>query len=180
MHSGIFMKNNKGYSLVEIIIVVAILSVLTAGISMSASAINNSNAKACANSIRDALAEAKILAMSKGSNSTRLNLYKDADGNLYAKQEISSGSSGWNTYGNEERIGKRKVEIYYVLPGEDERPLNNSESICLSFDRASGSFKDQIEVNGAIKPIPEKIIVRGGSRTINLVIHELTGKVDVQ
>lgn len=171
------MKNNKGYSLVEIIIVVAIISVLTAGIGMSASVINNSNAKACANSIRDALADAKILAMSKGSNSTRVKLYKDVDGNLVARQEINRASAGWELYGNEERIGKRKVEICYVMPGSSaEHTLNNSDSIYLSFDRASGSFSDKAA--GTI--IPEKIVVRGGNRTINIVIHELTGKVDVQ
>ena len=52
-------KDNKGYSLVELIIVIAIMALLTGTAFFSINMIFGAGAKACANDIKEALAENK-------------------------------------------------------------------------------------------------------------------------
>lgn len=174
--------NNKGFSMVEAIIVIMILSVLGVGAAMSISMVDNSNAKACANSIRDTIADAKILAMSKGNNKARVHIYKDAKGRLRTQQEIK-GVSGWEPYQEENDIGKRRVDISYIKKGETaENPVTDGGAgLYISFDRSSGAFT--VIADGADPGkntiIPEVIFVRGGNRIYRLLLHELTGKVEI-
>ena len=107
-------KNNKGYSLVELIIVIAIMALLTGTVFFSINMIFGAGAKACANDIKEALAENKVTAM--GKSGARVEIYRDAsDDCVYAVQWIKSGT-GWepkraDESGNTvpEKIGNSRV-----------------------------------------------------------------------
>ena len=52
-------QRNAGYSLVELIVVIAIIAVILATISYSAVMVFGANAKACANNLQRAIADCK-------------------------------------------------------------------------------------------------------------------------
>ena len=83
-------KNNNGYSLVELIIVIVIMALLTGTAFLSISIIFGASAKTCANDIKEALAENKVTAM--GKSEAKVEIYRDAsDNNVYIIQWIKEG-----------------------------------------------------------------------------------------
>ena len=63
-----FKKNDKGYTLVELVAVIAIMVVMTGVLTLSVSIIYNEDAKRAAALIDDELTEARMLSMSKSGN----------------------------------------------------------------------------------------------------------------
>ncbi|MDE7342174.1 MAG: prepilin-type N-terminal cleavage/methylation domain-containing protein [Lachnospiraceae bacterium] len=171
-------KDNKGYSLVELIIVIAIMALLTGTAFFSINMIFGAGAKACANDIKEALAENKVTAM--GKSGARVEIYRDAsDDCVYAVQWIKSGTS-WepkkaDESGNPvpEKLGNSRVYVSYTTGGT-ETELTSGSSLMIGYDRSNGSFTDK---NGCT--LCEKIYVKGGSRSYELTLIELTGKVEL-
>ena len=75
-----FHINNSGYSLVELIIVIAIMAVLIGTVFYSITMIFGANAKTCANNIQRAIADCKVTTM--GKKEAYMELYRDAEGNV--------------------------------------------------------------------------------------------------
>ena len=73
---GRIKKDNRGYSLVELIIVVAIIAVVATTAVLSIGLIFSANAKTCANDIMSAISECKITTMSYGRGNVRLLIYR--------------------------------------------------------------------------------------------------------
>ena len=63
-----FEKNDKGYTLVELVAVIAIMVVMTGVLTLSLSIIYNEDAKRAVSLIDDELTEARMLSMSKSGN----------------------------------------------------------------------------------------------------------------
>ena len=58
-------KNNRGFSLVELIIVIAIIAALIGTVILSVSMVFSANAKACSNDLQRAVADCKVTTMGK-------------------------------------------------------------------------------------------------------------------
>lgn len=182
-------KNNDGYSLVELIIVIAIMALLTGTAFFSISMIFGAGAKACANDLKEALAENKVIAM--GKNEARLEVRREEDG-IYVIQwmYVKADDDTWKWIAKQEdaaggeipeKIGNSRVSVAYVPEGSDEKPLKTGESLWLCYDRSNGSFSSA-EAAGRVGEciLCEEIYVRGGSRSYKLTLTELTGKVEVE
>lgn len=183
-------KNNDGYSLVELIIVIAIMALLTGTAFFSISMIFGAGAKACANDLKEALAENKVIAM--GKNEARLEIRREDDG-IYVIQwmrvKADDGTWKWiakqeDAAGGEipEKIGNSRVSVAYV-PEESEAKLElkAGESLWLCYDRSNGSFS-RAEVAGRVGEciLCKEIYVRGGSRSYKLTLTKFTGKVELE
>lgn len=165
-------KNNKGYSLVELIIVVAIMAILTGVCFFSVAMIFNAGAKTCANNIKEAIAENKVTAM--GKSEAMIKIYKDAsDGCIYSQQWVKTGGV-WDG-GEPEQIGNSRVYVAYVPEGGSETELTSGASIEICFDRGSGSFRE----NDA-GVVYSEILVQAGRRKYHLTLTKLTGKVSIE
>ena len=77
-------KDNKGFSLVEIIIVLAIMAIIAVAILAGSGYQAGTAASALADSIKTAVGETRIKTM--GKQETVLYLYKDATDGKYYKQ----------------------------------------------------------------------------------------------
>ena len=170
-------NRNKGFSIVELIIVVAIIAALTTTAMLSISMIFSANAKTCANTIQRAVADCKVTTM--GKSAAWLVIYREADGELYGQVHTMEQKQGEaaGTYEEivhePEKLGGKRVSITYTDDaGTDmgELPVGESNGIRIEFDRSSGSFKD-----GTIKSID----VTGGGRHYQLTLIKLTGKLSV-
>ncbi len=155
---------NKGMSLVEIIVVVAIMSILigVAGYGLSLS--SGKPAEECARRLVSEIEQARMATM--GRNKTEIIIYADNGGQDGVRiEEVSTivnddGSTTSRT--TEKKVSSKKLNVSFST-GEDNLPLE--------FDRASGALKGN-------KDIVEIYISKANTkRTIK--IYGLTGNVEL-
>lgn len=176
-------KNNKGYSLVELIIVVAIITILGGTVMFSISLIFSADAKGCAHSLTSALADTKVNAM--GRDGAYMELTRDSNGDIWVTQWVKKSS--WMESGNPQKIGTRRITVYYFAEGTEVgdfdsttgTELASGTTIYFSFDRSTGAFiesfklKDGTEVGSSFYDGFEVI---GGSKDYLIDLNKLTGK----
>lgn len=174
-------KDNNGFSVIELIIVVAIIAAVVTTCALSISLVLNANARTCANDIVRAIAECKIATMTKGQGNVRLLLYRDSSGSIYSELQTRRTSvDNWET-GNDgaEKIGAKKC-IVGSADGSDDLPHKSGSAVPtletgmweVYFDRSSGSFKSGTSVSD--------IYVQGGKRKYHIHFEELTGKTTLE
>ena len=159
---------NRGFSLIELIVVVAIMAVaLTVG-GYALSAISLANAKNCATEIKSSLEKTRTQACStdKGTSMAVLSLYRDADGKVCISK---------NYEGTEKEIGSKTVSVKYRVKGNATYLDLGTTPLKFGFDRSSGGFK---AVEGS--SIVEGIQISSGGRTYTLTCYELTGKIKME
>lgn len=168
-------RNNTGYSLVELIIVIAIMAALIGTAFLSITMVFGANAKTCANNIQRAIADCKVTTM--GKKEAYMELYRDTDGNVYTKLYVYEQNGAAPTEGEPQKMGNSRVWVGYAKAGEnpeDARSLEAGDSVVIKFDRGSGSFDKTTHGECA------QIVVRGGSKNYALELTQLTGKSEVK
>lgn len=169
-------KNNKGFSLVELIIVIAIIAVILGTAFFSLNLVFGANAKTCANDIKNAIAQGKINAM--GKSNAYVEIFRDTtDQCIYARQCILENGT-W-AIGEAELISNARVYVGFVPEGGTETELAPGDSVRISFDRGSGSFRE-FHDGATVAPVYSEVLVRGGTRAYRLVLTKLTGKVNIE
>lgn len=171
-------KDNTGFSLVELIIIIAIIAALTTTAALSISLIFSANAKTCANDIVGAISECKVTTMSYGQGNVRLLLYRDSSGNICsALQTRDKTGDPWVTgTDGSEKIGASKCSVTdgagNELPQKAEDDSSLAEDVSgvweIYFDRSSGSFRDETTIS--------ELYIEGGSRHYHIHLEKLTGK----
>lgn len=160
------MRNNKGLSLVELLIVITILAVISSGTFISINSIYGLNAKKCTNQIYSYLGKTKIEAMSKSS--AVLEIYQGPDKNYYAKLSTETEPI---------KIGKSTLEIsYFTNNNPSKHVISQTNPLKLTFDRSSGSLQP---LEGSTD-FCEKIVVGTGSKELAIDIIPETGKFFIE
>lgn len=174
------MRTNKGFSLIEIILVIAIMAIFAGGTIASMSYISNGNTKKCVKAIDNTLGQLRLNNMSKEKKSY-LYLYQTgsryylmvSDNNLLT----TMAGGGLDTGGSE--IGGSGITISYRKKGEAaDTALTEGQFLLISFKRSSGAF----ESNPADPLLPqyyERITVEGSSDQVIHMVEE-TGKHYIQ
>lgn len=155
-------RNDKGFSLIELIVVIALMAVaLTVG-GMALSNITLANTKRCASELKSTMEMVRMEALkSSKDESLILSIYEDADGNVMVK--VGSRDA--------EKIANSNVRVTYSLNGGEASELSGGGVLQFSFDRGSGAFKTM----GA-----NKILVSGAGREYELTCYSKTGKVTLE
>lgn len=128
-------KNNGGFSLVELIVVIAISVVLIGAATISIRSVMGVEVKQCARNIESIINKTRVTTM--GKDSAVLEIYKDAsDGAYYYKTTING------TVSDPSKIGKNRIDVYYSVNDDytGKTQLNGSDSIVLQFDRFNKVF----------------------------------------
>lgn len=165
-------KDNRGYSLVEMIIVVAIIAVVGLGATWSIILVFSGNAKACANAMVNSISECKIMTMTKGQGNVRVIIYRGSNGKIYSElQTRESVGASWVTgKDGAEKIGANRCSVGTTDGGDDIPDRDNAWEIY--FDRSSGSFLYSADAYTSVT----EIYVQGGRKNYRITLQKLTGK----
>ncbi len=156
-------KNNRGYSLIELIVVIAILMIVAGGTILGVGVLSGKPADQCASSLNMAFSSHRVSAKGKAydASKTYLIVKKESDDCIYTEESIDGNKTTL-------KICSKGVDLSYVQGGVT-KTLSPGNSIKFTFDRATGAFKvgDDISL----------ITIKKASREYNLTLYNLTGKV---
>lgn len=151
------MKDNKGYSLVELVIVIAIISAIGGMAIYSISLLIGQYARECANNTSAVLDKEKNYALTK---SATVDCYveivmKDDDG-YYARYYVPGSAiteDEWVLI-EEQKIGKKTVSMVATLVNSGtgvsrDVTIDSDTSIKIVYNRSSGAFKGTVESDGS-------------------------------
>lgn len=161
-------KDNRGISLVEIIIVIAIMTVVGGAMFYGVGMISGKPAQKCAQKIVFSLDRHRTTAMGKMDSSYTLRV--DGDQIVLDEYIKTSATESSNTT---VPVGSSGVTVKYTCGGT-EKDLA-SESLVLGFERGSGAFRKQADGTYCTEI---KVSKAGTEYIIDLV--PLTGKVSIR
>lgn len=161
-------KNQRGYTLVELIVVIALMGVVVSVGLLSYSLVTGRNIKNCTAELESYLGKTKIQAMSR--ETATLRIFAASDG-IYVNL---------STEARDVRIGKRGLTVTYETRqggATQTYTLNTdgSNALTLSFDRSSGAFQPLVDGSEC-----SRIILTDGTRTMRLVLVPETGKYYIE
>lgn len=172
------MCDNKGFSLVELIIVVAIMAVLIGVMAYSFQMVTGQQARECANNITLALDKAQTYAMSKsGDEDAYMELSKDGTGvvaTYYVPDKAVFGTGDTPTWSvlEKETLGKEAVSVVCTFLDGSTVEITATDSVRIYYDRVGGAFREAVVVNagGETTAYCESItITRGREYKIELI-----------
>ena len=152
MHKNPYIKNknkcinDKGVSLVELIIIIAIMAVLSTGLISMISILNGRAARECAQDTLSALSKVRVLTLSKSKGAPESGFAAEADVYLEIKPDgtghilIMQGNKNkeGETIVDQISVGAANVDIIAVVGG-NEVNLTGTD-IKIAYDRATGAF----------------------------------------
>ena len=155
-------RNHKGFTLIEMVVVIAIMGIMMGIGSYSLSLIASANAKECTHEINAALVSTRTKAYSSdsGTSVATMTLKKGTDGSIYVDKSFE----------DEKKVGGSKVAVSYSADGSTYTELDNA-GLTFSFNRSSGAFN----------ALPCKYIkVASGTKTYIITCYKNTGKTMVE
>lgn len=167
------MKNNKGVTYVELVLVICIMAVAVGFVSITISTVNRNNATKAAHRMQTALNQAKSMAMAKGTDNGKLMIWTDTNGAL----KFYVGAVGANP-SDPVNISKRENgaqticnKAVKVSAGSTVFTNTVASPYVISFDQSSGAFKPTGYVN--------RIDFVNGNTKAYVELFKATGKTSV-
>lgn len=165
--------NNKGFSLMELVVVIALLGIISVGGLVTMGLLFSASGKEASAKLNSALIKTRTESMSKASAS--VEIYEDTDSKYYVAYTIS---------GNRQdpiMIGDTRVEISYEdSNGSTKNITSGGNKLELSFERDTGAFKPIGSDAGNLPMYCKKITVVSGHKTYVITCERLTGKTFVK
>lgn len=150
------MKNNKGYTIVEMVIILAIIAVLGSAVFYSYTLLIGQYARECANNLSTSLDKAKNYALTRSASvDCYVELSKDNKGyhmKYYVpKNAIALGHDDDGNFlpddwelAEELDIGNKRVKVtceFYNSSSMDDVEIDDSHSVKFVYNRISGALK---------------------------------------
>lgn len=162
-------KNNKGFSLTELIVVIAIMGVVMVGGVITTGLLYSASAKEASSKLNSALNKTRTECMSKASASVLIE--EKADSKYYLTYEISGNKQEAALFGDS------RVVISYKDSGDDVTTIAGDNKLLISFDRETGAFKS---ISTTETLYCKEIYIEAGHKTYTIQCERLTGKTTLK
>lgn len=162
-------NDNRGFSLIELIVTIAIMAIATGVLAYSLHLISSARAKTTAEKVKTALENTRMQTMACGGGYVEFS--RDANGDLYVLQNITKGVGGGAQAIANEKIGSSAIRFTYAGASGSATELASGDAVRIEFNAGTGAFK-----SGAIKTI----VVSGAGKTYTITCYQLTGKVSME
>lgn len=174
------MKQNKGFTLVEILVVLAIVAILSASSAAGFSRISYANFKKAAGKVNNEISDCRAVCMSHAQPAYTYIYNKGGDICLYSTTDGTLNASDLNSK-NLELVASSAVTVWYVEANDATntfKKLGNGEFLEISF-KLNGAFRTSApngEVGNNTKFYKKLKIEKenGGNRVITMI--QETGK----
>ncbi len=161
------MKKNSGFSLVELIVVVAVMAILTTLLSVTINVVFSQRVSSAASDTKSLLQAAQTVAMSK--DNCYVSIKTNADGDI----EVASFSS--TTKQLDAVIIEKGISVTLTCD-TTEYTVSGSDEFQIRYVRESGGFDTTLK-NGTDIGYCVKITLTRGDKTEVLQLSKLTGKI---
>ncbi len=163
MHNNRLKDDNNGLSIVEIIIVIAIISILATTLVLATGAATNKHVNSCALKIASALEQTRSLAL--GKQGAYVDIWQDPNDDVYLQMYVNG-----QPYGGLAAVGRPGLSVSITRAGGTPTALGTSTSPTrISFSRSNGSVTEV--------PAVTNISVTNGRRVYEVTIDSYTGRV---
>lgn len=173
--------NNKGFSLIELIVIIAIMGVLVGGASLGIGLVFSKDAMKCATRLNDSIYDARANSMYKAGEFKLIIDNKDGVNVATISQTDLTPATSDTVYldgvdsGKKTTISARFVTVTEAVPEETDLrlPLN------LTFDKAKGNVYSVVDADGMTYGdgiIVFDITPLRGNRTAKVQLVTTTGK----
>ncbi len=137
--------DNRGLSLIELVVVIAIITVLAGTIAITAGSISRYNVKKMAETFDQGLSRTQTLCMGKDRANTYLVVYKEGGSTKMKVTRLELDETGAPKEvvdTTEYDLGSDKNEVKCLDASGNELGF----PFAISFDRASGAYKGQVKL----------------------------------
>ena len=184
-----FDSKNAGFTLIELIVVVAIISVLTGGIAISYSRVSRAGVKSAALDARSLVSEARINQMSK-AGSFAADIYVANDGCIHGQMLKDGAVDRSVSSSSEVKFARSEISIE-ILNANTEASIgtlsrdNVGKHLCVGFRRSSGrlcilNYGSSANMSNVSDRTDDVILRVGqGDYRYDVKINSLTGTVQV-
>lgn len=171
------MKRDEGLTLIELVVVIAILAVMVSVVGISVSVVSRQRVSNAVADVKVLFQTAQTIAMSKDNchiaidqnddGDTIFTLYSSSDGTVLNRVTISS-----------------KIDVFIHYGTSQSTPIGTFKTVNIYYDRLSGAFSGFYACGTSTyigSVIPEGIsgieFSNGSSNKITLKLTKLTGRV---
>ena len=184
-------RNDKGFSLVELVIVMAVMAILISIGVRNLGVLDTYRTRECKDKIVSALKNNKIDCLSKSKSNTS-TAYTGAKGStvtadayleikyenksVYVIKYLPEKNGGPTTASIAEKVSKGTNTTIKYKVGSTEETLADGESLMIGYNRSTGAF---LPIN-ASGTYCEEIIVQAGTKTRIIHLETKTGKISSQ
>ena len=167
-------KSNKGFSLIEMLVVIMLLGLLVGMLVPALTPMISSEARKCASQVDALLAKGKVYAMSRSAD-VYIRIYEE-NGKIWGEHLEGTESI------TSEMLGNGKMSVTVTMPdGSTKYTVNATNHLYVSFHRATGAL--QYFGNGYGKTFTgsenAQIAITAGGKTYKINIVPSTGKHEV-
>lgn len=162
-----FIKDNRGVSLIEMIVIILIIGILSTATVISVGYVHRMNSLSCASNINMVLEQTRLKTMSKESGTISLVIYLK-DKNYYMALATTNGSE--RVLSEETLIGSEGLNIEFKEADGRTVTLNNlNYEYEIKFVKGTGAFDTSL-----------KEIVINGQKKVSVILVKETGRSYVE
>lgn len=135
------MKNDRGFTLIELIIVIAILGVLLGVASYSIGYVSTTKAKNFSTKLSALISQCRVDTLSGSPADTYLEVTLEDDGYYGTLYEGKNGDGP--VVKSREKLGPKNLSCTYIDAGT-EKTVDAANTITISFYRSNGAFSSKV------------------------------------
>jgi prepilin-type N-terminal cleavage/methylation domain-containing protein len=158
-------KDNHGFTVIEVLVVIAIIVILTTGIALGLNSVTSANVNKATKTVDAQMKKLRFTTLSKEEN---YSLYIYKKGSFYYC-EIAPTNTSYTNLKSGVKLGKKGMEVQYSEVGNDSfKTVNGSKYIEIAYNRSNGTFKNNENYT--------KIKFEAGAKSKVIILANSTGR----